>query len=103
MLVELASFHPRLKGHGVLTFEDLMMLPFGVVGHRFVLGAMLITAYGAMVAYLLIVKDTLVRSAKVRRRAVAVCLTCCHSCSRWYLGLKIKLVKDRLSNVKLSC
>ena len=81
MLVELASFHPRLKGHGVLTFEDLMMLPFGVVGHRFVLGAMLITAYGAMVAYLLIVKDTLVRSTTdgFIRRAMAVHLTCCHS------------------------
>jgi sodium-coupled neutral amino acid transporter 11 len=24
MLVELASFSPRLKGHGVLTFEDMM-------------------------------------------------------------------------------
>jgi solute carrier family 38 (sodium-coupled neutral amino acid transporter), member 11 len=66
MLVELASFHPRLKGHGVLTFEDLMMLPFGALGHHYVLGAMLITAYGAMVAYLLIVKDTLVRSMKSR-------------------------------------
>ena len=80
MLVELASFHPRLKGHGVLTFEDLMMLPFGVVGHRYVLGAMLITAYGAMVAYLLIVKDTLVRSTSdgFMRRVVAMPLTCCH-------------------------
>jgi solute carrier family 38 (sodium-coupled neutral amino acid transporter), member 11 len=80
MLVELASFHPRLKGHGVLTFEDLMMLPFGVVGHRYVLGAMLITAYGAMVAYLLIVKDTLVRSTNdgFMRRVIAMPLTCCH-------------------------
>lgn len=81
MLVDLASFHPRLKGHGVLTFEDLMMLPFGIVGHHFVLGAMLITAYGAMVAYLLIVKDTLVRSSKAwfMRYAIAVPLTCFHS------------------------
>lgn len=62
MLVEMATFHPKLKGHGVLTFEDLMMLPYGSLGHHYVLGAMLITAYGAMVAYLLIVKDTLVSS-----------------------------------------
>jgi sodium-coupled neutral amino acid transporter 11 len=59
MLVEMATFHPRLKGHGVLTFEDLMMLPYGKLGHHFILASMLITAYGAMVAYLLIVKDTL--------------------------------------------
>lgn len=59
MLVELATFHPRLNGHGVLTYEDLMMIPFGKMGHHFILGSMLITAYGAMVAYLLIIKDTL--------------------------------------------
>ena len=58
MLVEMATFHPRLKGYGVLTFEDLMMMPFGRGGHHFILFAMLITAYGAMVAYLLIIKDT---------------------------------------------
>jgi len=60
MIVEMASFHPRLKGHGVLTYEDLMMMPFGIMGHHFILGSMLITSYGAMIAYLLIVKDTLV-------------------------------------------
>lgn len=59
MLVDLATFHPKLKGYGVLTFEDLMMLPFGKKGHHFILASMLITAYGAMVAYLLIIKDTL--------------------------------------------
>ncbi len=36
-----------------------MMIPYGKWGHHFILGSMLITAYGAMVAYLLIVKDTL--------------------------------------------
>lgn len=56
--MELAHFHPRLKGLGVLTFEDLMMLPFGIAGSNFVLASMLICAYGAMVAYLLIIKDT---------------------------------------------
>ena len=51
MLVELAYFHPRLKGLGVLTFEDLMFLPFGIAGNHFILASMLVTAYGAMVAY----------------------------------------------------
>ncbi|KAG7340773.1 transmembrane amino acid transporter [Nitzschia inconspicua] len=59
MLVELASFSPRLKDYGVLTFEDLLSLPFGRAGTVFVLTSMFITAYGAMVAYLLIIKDTL--------------------------------------------
>jgi sodium-coupled neutral amino acid transporter 11 len=59
MLVDLAHFHPRLKGLGVLTFEDLMYMPFGKIGHHFILGSMLVTAYGAMVAYLLIIKDTI--------------------------------------------
>jgi sodium-coupled neutral amino acid transporter 11 len=58
MLVELAHFHPRLKGLGVFTFEDLMFLPFGVAGHHFILVSMFVAAYGAMVAYLLIIKDT---------------------------------------------
>ena len=59
MLVEMATFHPQLNGHGVLTYEDLMMLPYGTWGHHFILASMLIAAYGAMVAYLLIIKDTL--------------------------------------------
>ncbi|KAL3909638.1 MAG: hypothetical protein SGILL_008009, partial [Bacillariaceae sp.] len=59
MLVELAFFSPRLKGYGVMTFEDLLALPFGRIGSIFVLVSMFITAYGAMVAYLLIIKDTL--------------------------------------------
>lgn len=58
MLVELAQFHPKLKGIDVLTFEDLMALPFGAMGGNFILGSMLLVAYGAMVAYLLIIKDT---------------------------------------------
>ena len=35
-----------------------MMLPFGIVGHHFILANMFVLAYGAMVAYLLIIKDT---------------------------------------------
>ena len=35
-----------------------MMLPFGIVGHHFILVNMFVLAYGAMVAYLLIIKDT---------------------------------------------
>jgi sodium-coupled neutral amino acid transporter 11 len=58
MLVETAHFHPRLKGRGVMTFEDLMTIPFGQRGHHFILAAMFVSAYGAMVAYLLIIKDT---------------------------------------------
>jgi len=59
MLIELASFSPRLKDYGVLTYEDLLALPYGRMGTIFVLTSMFITAYGAMVAYLLIIKDTL--------------------------------------------
>lgn len=57
LIVDLATFHPKLKNLGVLTFEDLMTIPFGRGGKYFVLISMLILAYGAMVAYLLIVKD----------------------------------------------
>mmetsp|Transcript_19018 Transcript_19018/g.47078 ORF Transcript_19018/g.47078 Transcript_19018/m.47078 type:complete len:555 (+) Transcript_19018:49-1713(+) len=58
MLVELAHFHPKLKAVDVLTFEDLISLPFGERGGHFILASMLFVAYGAMVAYLLIIKDT---------------------------------------------
>ena len=58
ILVELAHFHPRLRSVDVLTFEDLLSLPFGSTGSNFILGSMLIVAYGAMVAYLLVIKDT---------------------------------------------
>lgn len=58
MIVELASFHPKLKKRGVVTYEDLMSYPFGKWGSYFVLFNMFILAYGAMVAYLLIIKDT---------------------------------------------
>lgn len=53
MIVELASFHPKLKSLGILTFEDLMSVPFGDKGDKFVLANMFILAYGAMVAYLM--------------------------------------------------
>lgn len=58
VIIELASFHPKLKDLGVLTYEDLMTIPFGRAGNYFVLVNMFILAYGAMVAYLLIIKDT---------------------------------------------
>lgn len=57
MIVDLASFHPHLHQLGVLTYEDLARIPFGRFGSGFVLIAMFGTAYGAMVAYLLIIKD----------------------------------------------
>ncbi|KAL7486898.1 hypothetical protein ACHAW6_012498 [Cyclotella cf. meneghiniana] len=59
LLIEQASFHPRLKNRNVHTFEELASYPFGKVGSGFVLFNMFIMAYGAMVAYLLIIKDTL--------------------------------------------
>lgn len=68
MIVELASFHPLLRHLGVLTFEDLARIPFGRWGAGFVLTVMFVMAYGGMVAYLLIIKDTvptILRFAKV--------------------------------------
>ena len=60
MLVELAHFHPQLQKIGleILTFEDLMYLPFGTKGTYFVLISMFLLAYGAMLGYLLVIKDT---------------------------------------------
>jgi sodium-coupled neutral amino acid transporter 11 len=58
IIVELASFHPKLKDLGVLTFEDLMSIPYGRLGSNFILMSMFVLAYGKMIAYLLIVKDT---------------------------------------------
>lgn len=59
MLVNLATSSSSLRGKGVWTYDDLMRLPFGPPGRTFVLVSMFVTAYGAMVAYLLIIKDTL--------------------------------------------
>ncbi|KAL7533600.1 hypothetical protein ACHAXR_008576 [Thalassiosira sp. AJA248-18] len=58
MLIEQASFHPKLRHLPIHTFEDLASYPFGKFGSGFVLLNMFIMAYGAMVAYLLIIKDT---------------------------------------------
>lgn len=58
LLIEQASFHPKLGHLNIHTFEDLASYPFGKVGSGFVLFNMFIMAYGAMVAYLLIIKDT---------------------------------------------
>ena len=57
-MIDAASFHPELHSRKVTTFEDLMAYPFGKYGSAFVLLNMFIMAYGAMVAYLLIIKDT---------------------------------------------
>mmetsp|Transcript_247 Transcript_247/g.391 ORF Transcript_247/g.391 Transcript_247/m.391 type:complete len:680 (+) Transcript_247:108-2147(+) len=57
-IVGLASFHPTLRSRNVRTFEDLASYPFGNLGSSFILLNMFILAYGAMVAYLLIIKDT---------------------------------------------
>mmetsp|Transcript_29450 Transcript_29450/g.80919 ORF Transcript_29450/g.80919 Transcript_29450/m.80919 type:complete len:591 (-) Transcript_29450:160-1932(-) len=58
MIVELSLFHPKLKNLGVRTYEDLARIPFGRFGGLFVMSGMLVLAYGAMVSYLLIIKDT---------------------------------------------
>lgn len=59
MIVELASYHPKLAGKGVLTFEDLIKIPFGEFGKNALLVSMFLFAYGAMVAYLIIIKDSI--------------------------------------------
>lgn len=45
MIIEMARFHPSLRGLGVWTYEDLMSIPFGKNGSRFILVNMLILAY----------------------------------------------------------
>jgi sodium-coupled neutral amino acid transporter 11 len=59
LLIEQASFHPKLHHLPIHTFEDLASYPFGKFGSGFILFNMFIMAYGAMVAYLLIIKDTI--------------------------------------------
>lgn len=58
MIVDMASFHPQLRKLDVHTYEDLASFPFGRMGSGFILLNMFVLAYGAMVAYLLIIKDT---------------------------------------------
>jgi len=57
MIVNLAHNHPKLKNMGVLTYEDLLAVPYGRTGRIFVLVSMLVVSYGPMVAYLIIIKD----------------------------------------------
>lgn len=59
LLIEQAYFHPKLRNLNVRTYEELASYPFGTVGSGFVLSGMFIMAYGAMIAYLLIIKDTI--------------------------------------------
>jgi sodium-coupled neutral amino acid transporter 11 len=58
LLIEQTYFHPKLKRLNIRTYEELATYPFGTLGSGFVLASMFIMAYGAMVAYLLIIKDT---------------------------------------------
>ncbi|CAB9517552.1 Putative sodium-coupled neutral amino acid transporter 11 [Seminavis robusta] len=58
IIIEAARYHPKLKMVGVKTYEDLMQIPYGYYGSLFVQVNMFILAYGAMVAYMLIIKDT---------------------------------------------
>lgn len=57
LLIE-TSLHPKFNGHVIDTYEELMFFPFGSWGRGFVLYMMFVMAYGAMVAYLIIIKDT---------------------------------------------
>lgn len=59
LLIEQAYFHPKLRNLNVRTYEELASYPFGTLGSGFVLSGMFVMAYGAMVAYLLIIKDTI--------------------------------------------
>lgn len=58
MIVDMASFNPYLRKLDVHTYEDLASFVFGRAGSAFILFNMFVLAYGAMVAYLLIIKDT---------------------------------------------
>lgn len=59
MLVETAAYNPKLSGIGVTSFEDMMKIPFGKPGYYYILASLMIVAYGLMVSYLLIIKQTL--------------------------------------------
>ena len=59
MMMDCALFHPKLRKCGIYTFEELIQIPFGRIGYQFILGSMFIMAYGAMIAYLIIIKDTI--------------------------------------------
>lgn len=59
LLIEQAYFHPKLRHLNIRTYEELASYPFGTMGSGFVLSGMFVMAYGAMVAYLLIIKDTI--------------------------------------------
>ena len=77
VIINLATFHPTLKNRNVLTFEALASYPFGKAGKVFILANMFVMAYGAMVAYLIIIKDTVptvlgVSDAGFRRELVLI-------------------------------
>jgi Transmembrane amino acid transporter protein len=75
MIVELARNHPQLAGKGISTFEDLMKIPFGEAGKTFMLVSMFVFAYGAMVAYLIIIKDSVPTIIAVGQRNLVMLLT----------------------------
>jgi sodium-coupled neutral amino acid transporter 11 len=82
MIVELATYHPDLYGMGVKTYEDMLAIPFGTTGRRFIMIAMFIMAYGAMISYMIIVKDTVptvlgMGNSWIEREGVMVVLTAC--------------------------
>lgn len=58
LLVDMANYHPKLRKLDVHSYEDLASYPFGHVGSNFILFNMMVLAYGALLAYCLIIKDT---------------------------------------------
>ena len=58
MIVETATFRPLLQELKAKTFKTLAGYPFGDASSKFILWNMLIMTYRAMVAYLVIIKDT---------------------------------------------
>jgi len=54
----MANYHPKLRKLDVHTYEDLASFAFGSKGSNFIMFNMMIIAFGALVAYLLIIKDT---------------------------------------------
>ena len=58
LIVETAKYHESLRKQNVSSFEELISYPFGRIGEYFLMFSMLVIAFGAMLAYTIVVKDT---------------------------------------------
>jgi len=59
ILTEVTSFHPVGKKFKVKSFEQLLFLCFGTLGRWFGCYSLFVTSFGPMIAYLIILKDTI--------------------------------------------